>query len=235
MANVQVSPQVDLVGRMPPVEAGAHLDQKTFHERYQAMPPDFRAELIGGVVVVPSPLTSKHGRYHARVIQWLGDYEAETPGTALFDNTTVILGPYGEPQPDASVIIQPDCGGQARLNEDDYIEGPPELIVEVASSSESYDLHEKLHDYEEAGVREYIVVLIRNQQVRWFWLDSGKYREIAGDTEGILRSRTLPGLWLDPKALLDLNVPRLRETLRRGLTSAEHATFVEALKKRREP
>jgi hypothetical protein len=34
--------------RLPLVEAGDHLDQVTFHERYKAMPEAFRAELIGG-------------------------------------------------------------------------------------------------------------------------------------------------------------------------------------------
>jgi Uma2 family endonuclease len=151
----------------------------------------------------------------------------------VFDNVTVILGPHSEPQPDACVIIEPGCGGQSRLNEDDYIEGPPELIVEVASSSESYDLHEKLRDYEEAGVREYVVVLVRSQEVRWLWLESGKYREIAADPDGVLQSRILPGLWLHAKALLELRLSEVRQTVRRGLASPEHAAFVEKLKKGR--
>ena len=46
----------------PPLADGQRLDRATFHERYAAMPPEFRAELIGGVVhVMTSPLRRRHG------------------------------------------------------------------------------------------------------------------------------------------------------------------------------
>jgi len=75
------SPSTALHGRhLPPLEAGDHLDQATFHARYEAMPPDFRAELIGGVVFVPSPLRSEHAESHALVMGWLTYYWGATPG-----------------------------------------------------------------------------------------------------------------------------------------------------------
>jgi Uma2 family endonuclease len=160
--------------RLPPVEAGDHLDQATFHQRYKAMPLAFRAELIGGVVIVPSPLSRGHGVYHALVMAWLGNYWIATPGTLTADNITTILGERSEPQPDGVLIIEPAAGGQTALSEDDYTTGPPELIVEVASSSASIDLHAKRRDYEQAGVLEYVVVVIRQQVIRWFTGSSGR-------------------------------------------------------------
>ena len=68
------------------------LDQPTFHERYKAMPSAFRAELIGGVVIVPSPLSSGHGFHHALVMTWLGNYWIATPGTKADDHMAAILG-----------------------------------------------------------------------------------------------------------------------------------------------
>lgn len=219
---------------MPRLEAGDHLDQATFHERYQTMPPAFRAELIGGVVIVPSPLLPDHREYHALVIGWLITYWIATPGTRVRDNATAILGPSSEPQPDAALIIDPAHGGQTAIAADGYASGPPELIVEVASSSASIDLHSKHDDYEHAGVLEYIVVVVRQGVVRWFVLNAeGRYREVTAPAGGIFTSTVFPGLWLDPAALLQLDGQRLMATLRQGLATPEHAAFVQHLQARR--
>ncbi len=218
---------------LPLVEAGDHLDQGTFHQRYKAMPPAFRAELIGGVVIVPSPLSRGHGVYHALVMTWLGHYWIATPGTLTADNTTTILGDASEPQPDGVLIIEPAAGGQTGLSEDDYTTGPPELIVEVASSSASIDLHAKRRDYEQAGVLEYAVVVLRQQVIRWFILQNGTYQEVSPDVDGIFRSRVFPGLWLHANALLQRDGVTVMEVLRQGLATPEHTAFVQQLQERR--
>jgi Uma2 family endonuclease len=215
------------------LEAGDQLDQATFHARYQAMPSAYRAELIGGVVFVPSPLSLDHGVYHALVMTWLGSYWVETPGTWAWDNATAILGDASEPQPDSALIIDPAYGGQTSVSEDGYATGPPELIVEVASSSASIDLHAKRCDYEQAGVLEYVVVVTRQRVVCWFVLQEGMYREVPADTEGLFKSTVFPGLWLDAEALFQLDGRKLMETLRQGLATAEHAAFVQQLQERR--
>ncbi len=115
------------------------------------MPPESRAELIGGIVIVPSPLSSEHGAYHALIMTWLGTYWIETPGTQARDNATAILSETSEPQPNAALLIDPACGGQTGVSADGYITGPPELIVEIATSSASIDLHRRRRDYEQAG------------------------------------------------------------------------------------
>jgi Uma2 family endonuclease len=216
---------------VPPLEAGDHLDQKTFHERYEAMPEGFRAELIGGKVYVPSPLKYRHGRHHSLVMGWLNVFEAATPGVEVLDGTTVILGDESEPQPDAMVIISPRAGGQTHLDEDDYVTGPPELVVEVASSSESYDLYEKKRDYEQLGVREYLVVVVRSQTIRWFARRGEPFVEFE-TSDAIYRSELLPGLWLDPQALFAKDAKKLLATLSRGLATQEHEAFVQLLNQR---
>jgi Uma2 family endonuclease len=210
------------------LEAGDHLDQPTFHERYLAMAPDFRAELIGGMVIVPSPTQPPHAEYHAAILGWLYAYHAETPGTRPRDNGTIILGPDSEPQPDAALVVEPECGGRSRVNDAGYAVGPPELIVEVASSSVAYDLYEKRTDYERAGVLEYAVVLIHEREVHWFALEDGGYAQIAAEN-AVYRSRIFPGLWLDVQALLDRNATALLEMLQEGLQTPEHAAFVQRL------
>jgi Uma2 family endonuclease len=228
------SPSTALHGRhLPCLEAGDHLDQATFHARYEAMPPDFRAELIGGVVFVPSPLRSEHGESHALVMGWLTTYWIATPGTRVRDNATAILGDDSEPQPDAALVIERESGGQSSISEEGYATGPPELIVEVASSSESIDLHAKRRDYEQAGVLEYVVVVLRQHVVRWFVLQDGTYRDMEADTSGLFTSRVFPGLWLDAPALLRRDGRQVMAALQQGLETPEHAAFVQQLQARR--
>lgn len=229
MASVSIAPEKSAANRLPRLETGDHLDQPTFHERYEAMPQNFRAELVGGVVYVPSPLMTPHAQHHALIMHWLGEFQLHTPGTTVLDNATVILGFESEPQPDATLVIDPASGGQTRIDEQGYLHGPPELVVEVASSSEAYDTHEKLRDYERAGVPEYVVVLLRDRAVRWMVLRDERFEDVPAPSDGILRSRTMPGLWLDTSALLARDSRILIETLRKGMATAEHAAFVGRL------
>jgi Uma2 family endonuclease len=160
---------------------------------------------------------------------WLGIYEDSTPGVEVYDNTTTIMGEESEPQPDACLIIRPDCGGQMRFTDDDYLKGAPEFAAEVASSTEAYDLHSKKRDYERAGVKEYLVVALRQKEVFWFVNRDGKFVEQEADTNGHYRSLVFPGLWLDTNAIIELNSQKLLATLREGLATPEHARFAERL------
>jgi len=212
----------------PSLENGDKLDQKTFHRRYEAMPDDVRAELIGGIVFMPSPLKRPHGKMHPHVSRWLTEYEDATPGIELFDNATNILGPESEPQPDLCLLLPPDKGGQTR-EEDEYIVGAPELVIEIATKKEAIDLHGKKTDYEKEGVKEYLVVVLRQKEIHWFIRRGGAFAELPPGPDGIHRSEVFPGLWLDGQALLRLDRPRLLEVLRQGLASPEHAAFVQRL------
>lgn len=217
--------------RLPPLENGDRLDQKTFHARYEAMPNGFRAELIGGIVYVLSPQKIPHSETQLLVVRWLDEYAEATPGTMALLNNTQILGPDSEPEPDACLFIAPEFGGRVYVDKDDYLHGAPELIVEVSSSTESIDLHRKKQDYQKAGVNEYVVLALRTQQVFWFIRQRGKYKEVPLPTDGIFRSRTFPGLWLDAEAMLRCQSQGVLAALKRGLATPEHAAFVAKLAK----
>jgi len=216
---------------LPPLENGDQLDQKTFHARYQAMPEDCRAELIGGIVHMPSPQKVPHSKAQQLVVRWLDEYTEATPGTDALPNNTQILGPDSEPEPDACLFIVPEYGGQVHVDDDEYLHGSPELIVEVSASTETIDLHRKKRDYERAGVREYVVLALRMQQVFWFVRQRGKYTRIPLPADGLFRSRPFPGLWLDAEAMLRYQRQRVLSAVRRGLATAEHAAFVSKLEK----
>lgn len=217
---------------VPPLEAGDRLKQDEFLRRYEAMPDVHRAELIEGVVYMPSPVSADdHGEPHFDFVTWLGVYRAHTPGVRGGDNSTLKLDVDNCPQPDGYLRLLPECGGQSRLV-DGYIERAPELVAEVAASSESYDLHDKLNAYNayrRNGVREYVVWRVRNQAVDWFLLEGGRFQPHLPDEEGILRSQVFPGLWLDPKAVVSGNMARVLGVLQQGIASDAHRQFVQSL------
>ncbi len=217
--------------KLPPLESGDRLTRYEFEQRYQAMPHLKQAELIEGVVYVASPVRiSNHGRPHAKIIGWLLVYQAATPGVDLADNATVRLDADNEPQPDALLRIEPEVGGNSRISEDDYIEGAPELIAEIAASSASYDLGDKLNAYRRNGVREYIVWQSYENKIDWFRLQEGRYVALEPDEEGIIRSEVFPGLWLSVAALRGGNLTEVLAVLQRGLQTPEHQVFVESLR-----
>jgi Uma2 family endonuclease len=187
---------------IPPLESGDRLTRHEFERRYHAMPDTKKAELIEGVVYMASPLRFRsHGQPHGNLIIWLGTYKVSTPGVELADNATVRLDLDNEPQPDVVLLIDERFGGQARISDDDYIEGAPELVAEVAASSAANDLHDKKKAYRRNGVKEYIVWQSLENKLDWFSLQNGEYVSLEPGREGVIKSRIFPGLWLDVQAL----------------------------------
>jgi Uma2 family endonuclease len=213
---------------LPPLIAGQRLDQPTFHERYEAMPPGTWAELVGGIVYMPSPLRNDHGETDLSISYWIGHYKRFTRGLRGGTNVTTILGGPREVQPDQQLRIPVELGGLTRLV-DGYVTGPPELVVEVARSSKPFDLGVKKGDYERAGVPEYLFIGLEPEEVRWFVRRGGRFAELPPDPDGIYRSEVFPGLWLDAKALFDDDLDRLIAVLDQGLATPEHAAFVARL------
>ena len=198
---------------------------------YDASAAVGKAELLEGVVYMPSPVRIlRHGQPHALLIQWLANYRSATPGIMIADNSSTRLDLDNEPQPDAILLLDPAKGGQARIAPDDYVEGAPELVAEVASSSVSYDLDVKLKVYRRNGVREYIVWRVLDGQIDWFTLRDGQYLPLSVDDSGIYKSEVFPGLWLDPAALVRDDTPAVTAALNRGLASSEHADFLARLR-----
>ncbi|HEX8199267.1 MAG TPA: Uma2 family endonuclease [Isosphaeraceae bacterium] len=215
---------------IPALENGDRLTRPEFERRYDAMPDVKKAELIEGVVHMPSPVAfAKHSGPHFDLITWLGLYRLATPGIRGGDNGSIRLDLDNMPQPDAFLLVLPDQGGQARVSADDYVLGGPELVAEVASSSVSYDLHAKLDVYRRNGVREYVVWRIKDCAIDWFIVRQGRYERLATTPEGHYRSEVFPGLWLDPAAMIRGDMASVARVSQLGLASPEHAAFVARL------
>jgi Uma2 family endonuclease len=215
---------------IPPLRNGDHLTREEFHRRYEAMPQLKKAELINGVVYMPSPVSiENHAEQTAHFITWGGVYVANTPGLRVANDATVRLDMANEPQPDVLLMIKPERGGRATIAEG-YVTGGPELAIEVAASSVSIDRNAKFNAYRSNGVCEYILWRVEDQQIDWFVLRHGTYVPMPTPQDGIQRSEVFPGLWLAVDAMLRLELLTVLNVLQRGLVSAAHAEFVERLR-----
>lgn len=215
---------------IPPLQPGDFLTRAEFERRYHNHPELKKAELIEGIVYMPSPVSAAyHGDPHFGLITWLGVYAASVPGLLGSDNATLRLDNVNDPQPDVLLRLDEEHDGRSRLDEDGYLEGPVEFIVEVAASSASYEMNQKKATYARHGISEYLVVLTHEQRVAWFVLRDHGYEELKPNTDGIWRSATLPGLWLQESAIWDNDLAAMLATLQEGLATPEHRAFVESL------
>ncbi len=217
---------------IPPLENGDRLTRAEFHRRYEAMPENVRAELIEGIVYMSSPVSTKrHGRPHFKTTRWLSRYLDRTPGLDEFASldSTVLLDLGNEPQPDLMLWLPKSLGGLAELDADGYLDAAPTLAIEISASSAAIDLHGKLKSYLRNGVAEYLVWRTDDAAVDFFISRDGRFEPQEPDADGLLKSGKFPGLWLDPAALVVLDLPRLYAAVDRGTATAEHAAFVGRL------
>ena len=237
MAELEVKSPSGASGAAPPpsaratttLENGDRLTRCEFERRYALRPDLEKAQLIEGIVYMPSPVSVAHAEPHAMIQAALLVYAASTPGVHGHDNATLRLDLDNEPQPDVLLRLAPEAGGRSRVSEDGYLEGAPELVVGVATSSVSIDLHDKLRAYRRNGVQEYLVWRTQEQRIDWFELADGDYRPLPADDSGLIRSRVFPGLRLASRALLDGNLAAALAELQKGLDFDEHRQFIARL------
>ncbi len=210
------------------LQSGDRMTREEFHRIYERMPQDFKAELIGGIVYVASPLKLPHATNHLPLGTVLFLYAGRTIGLETGDNATVVLGEENEPQPDLFLRVLPQFGGQTRTTRDQYVEGAPELVAEIAHSSRAIDFHAKKDEYAASGVLEYIVLSVKDRVLKWFDLKRGV--ELPQGPDGVLRSQVFPGLWVDPSAVFAKDAARLAGVLDEGLRSPAYAAFAAKLK-----
>lgn len=212
------------------MENGDHLTRAEFERRYAAMPGVKKAELIEGVVYIPSPVRQRrHGKPHFTLVGWLSRYVGRTPGVEGGADSTLRLDLDNEPQPDAMLFVAPEHGGTVRIGADDYVEGAPELVAEVSASTAAIDMNAKLRVYRRNEAKEYLVWRVADEIIDWFALRAGQYERLAPGSDGILRSEAFPGLWLDTAAMMRFDIAGVDRALDQGLAGREHAAFVQRL------
>lgn len=213
---------------VPLLQNGDRLTRVEFERRYNAMPEVKKAELIEGIVYMPSPVRlTHHGEPHAHLIGWIANYVAKTPGIRFGDNATSRLDDDNEPQPDVMLLLPAGAGGSSMIDKDGYVGGAPDLVCEVSASTVSIDLHAKLNAYQRNGVREYLVWRVEEDAIDWFELVEGHYIALPVDEAGTVRSKVFPGLWLNTAAMLRGDLAAVFATVDAGTATADHAALRE--------
>lgn len=212
----------------PPLIEGDSLTSSEFLRRWEEMPSVKRAELIDGIVCMPSPVSLVDGDYEIFLGAWLSFYALGTPGCRPSIEGTWLMGERQNPQPDITLRILPECGGQSQVS-GQYPSGAPELIVEVAISSYARDFGAKKRLYERMGVREYLIAVPREERMVSFTLISSSFEPLEADAAGVFRSACFPGLWLDIAALWKLDLQGMNSVLQQGLATPEHGDFAAQL------
>jgi len=234
ISTPQQEPQAGQL-RVPPLENGDHLSQPEFHRRYLEMPEVKKAELIEGIVYMPSPVSLNHLSPHYKLITLLGAYSLTIPQLISGDNGTVILDNKNEVQPDIMLAISESAGGSSKIvtrTENNqamqYLVGAPEFVAEIAASSVSIDLHTKREVYERIGVRNYLVWLTQDNAMRLMSLTNGQLIEVQHD-EPVLSIESMPGLRINRAAILKGDLAAAMKTVTDAAASEEAVAFRKRL------
>lgn len=220
--------------RLPRLYSGQRLDREEFYRRIDELEQQGKStrgiERLEGVVYMPTAIRiDQHGEPQFLIVAWLGAYAAVTQGVQGAGNSTSKLDRDNDPEGDAVLRIRPGYGGQSTTDEQGYISGPPELLVEVSGSTSEKDLQVKFEIYRRNGVLEYLVWETVAEEFYWFVLQNGEYSRLTPDAAGLIKSRIFPGLHLDVPALLRGDLARVLEVVQQGTATAEHQYFVTQL------
>ena len=226
MSSIATPREEPAADELPPLYDGQRLSQPEFHRLYERVPPKQWFELIDGVVHMAAAESHRHNRLAHFLGSLLFHYEVATPQVDGVPGTTTIIDEKNEPEPDLQLRIRANFGGQTSVPASGYVTGAPELVIEVSYSTLNKDLRKKLPIYRDVGVQEYWVICVEAAVIRWFVWPEGE-RQI--DADGILRSITFPGLWIDSRALFEERMVDLLSVLNEGLKTPEHAAFVAKL------
>ncbi len=170
---------------------------------------DIHAEWVDGEVTIYMPTSKQHQQIVGFLSSLLGLF------ARLFDLGEVLTAPYSmRAKPDGSVR-EPDVMFIAREHADKlkrmYLDAPADLVVEIISdTSVTRDRADKFYEYQESGVREYLIVDSRAGKERvdyYFLAEDGSYQAILADEEGKFHSRVLPGFWFRKEWLFQERTP----------------------------
>ncbi|MFT3878951.1 MAG: Uma2 family endonuclease [Gemmatales bacterium] len=212
-------------GKLPLLYDGQRLDRETFHRLYEASPELKRVQLIEGIVHMPSPMRFvQHANPQTCINGWLFCYSSQTPGVRNGGSATLKIDTENEFEPDGMLFYDQ---GQLVIADDGYLEGVPELVVEVSASTISVDSKEKFRVYEKQGVKEYLLWNTQADTITWFARNKNKFVAMKPNRAGIIQSKTFPGLWLDVAAMLEGDLTQVMKTLNEGLTSGPHVKYVK--------
>lgn len=155
------------------------------------------AEWVDGEVVPLAPASARHQRIALFLATVLSEYVRARDLGEVFQAPFVVRlpDPLARAREPDLVFVRKD---RLSLLRDTYLEGTPDLAVEITSpESLSRDRGEKFVEYEAAGIPEYWLIDPDRTQSEFYQLQrDGRYRSVPAGSEGIYRSSVVSGFWL---------------------------------------
>jgi Uma2 family endonuclease len=186
---------------------------------------DTRAEWVDGEVVLMAPPNTEHSNLVIWVCSVLQIFVEQCELGQIFADFQIRLPTERRRRTPDVVFVAKDRLNIVRRT---YINGPPDLIVEIVSpDSLTRDWREKYLEYAAAGVREYWVIDPMAEHMEAYSLVEvlptsqeparRTYRRIE-EKEGIVASRVLDGFWVPTDRLWSSTRPKVIDAARqRGL------------------
>ncbi|MDZ7363804.1 MAG: Uma2 family endonuclease [candidate division KSB1 bacterium] len=169
----------------------------TFDQFYEIVEENVKADLLDGKIIRDSPAVPRHGKtcmwFSTLLTLYVQKFDL---GEINGGTTTVRLSNYQGPEPDVFFVRKSRLG----IIGEKYIEGPPDLCIEVISkSSRKIDRGRKFVLYAEYGVKEYWIVDPLRFSIEFYENQDGEWLEIQPDEQGRLHSKVLADFWLKAK------------------------------------
>lgn len=192
-------------------EPAAEYSKQYTYADYMKFEYDHMVELIKGKIFKMSPAPKL---YHQQISMSLSaaifQHFVSKNCQVLSAPTDVILPIRNQKKNKATTVVQPDilivCDPSKLVSEGCL--GAPDFIVEILSDSTAKkDMNDKYQVYEESGVREYWIVMPKEQLVEVFHLENGKYNRVKTYTSDEMIS---PVIFPDLKINLDEVFPEMK-------------------------
>jgi Uma2 family endonuclease len=186
----------------------------TFADFLELVHEDQKADLLDGNIFMASPENIEHNDLLAWLVKVVGMYVDERRlGRVSVNKVAFRLSIENAPEPDLAFVSTE----RLHLRKRGYVDGPPDVAVEIVSSdSVERDYEIKRRHYEKAGVVEYWIIdpderratfLVRPPDAKPGAQSPHPAFEAAALPGGVFDSRAIPGLRLDTAWLWQRPLP----------------------------
>ncbi|MCI0694616.1 Uma2 family endonuclease [candidate division KSB1 bacterium] len=183
----------------------------TFEQFCDLIHEDQKADLIKGVIYMQSPPSDLHEALFAFLFPLLTNFVRHKKlGIVRGSKSAVRLGENDGPEPDIMFVSKE----RQHIVKHAYVDGAPDLIVEIISPSTAHiDRVKKKNQYAEFGVREYWMIDPNRQIAEFLRNHDGKWEPITLSAEGVFRSQAVPEFWMRVDWLWAEELPDPLETV----------------------
>ena len=167
----------------------------TFEEYLDSLTEESKGDLFDGLLYMQTPPSDAHEEIFGFLFDILRNYVLEKNlGVVRGSRTAIRFAEEHGTQPDIVFI----SNARRHLIYPYYIDGAPEVVVEILSpSTRKLDRGKKMALYAENGVLEYWQVDPEDQTAKFLRNNDGVWAPMPVGGDGIFHSEAISGFWLN--------------------------------------